>query len=182
MEYHSITLCGLTRKLPIAYVSRSTRIASFTLLGDIELVDRLTDVFVEELRDVSFDYVVCPEVKIVPLVHVVAKTLGQKRFAVCRKSIKPYMVSPTVLKPLPKFPKHVKSLVINGPDATLLSGKRVVIIDDVVSTGVTMRMTELLMEQIGATVVKKMVVLRQGEQSEKITDLISLANLPLFSS
>jgi adenine phosphoribosyltransferase len=182
MEYFTLDICGLKRELPIVYVGKNTRIANFTILGDVELTDRLADKITEKLRKVKFDYLVGPEVKVVPLIHGVTKRLGQKKFILCRKSVKPYMVNPVILKPLPHFPKHIKQLVLNGPDANLLKGKKVVLLDDVVSTGVTMRMLHKLMEKVGATVVQKIAVIRQGEQFDKMENLFCLTELPVLKN
>lgn len=180
MEYYTLKICGLTRKLPLIYVGRRTRIASFSILGDVELVDRLADTIAEKLKPGNFDCLVGPEVKVVPLIHGVAKRLGHKRFVVCRKSAKPYMISPVILKPLSYFPRHVKPLVLNGADADFLKGKKVVILDDVVSTGVTFRMMRKLMEKAGATVTGYFVALKQGEQFDKFENMDYLAELPVF--
>lgn len=180
METYTLTLCGLTRELPIVQVSPKMRMANFSLLGDVELVDKLADTLAEKLRSYQFDYLVCPEVKVVPLTHGVAKRLGHKQFVVCRKSIKPYMVDPTILKPLDYFPKHIQPLVINGSDRELIAGKRVIIIDAVISTGVTIRMMRKLMEKIHANVVLSVAVLKQGKQFDDIPNLFYLAELPVF--
>lgn len=180
MEYYDLSICGLTRKLPLVAVGRNTKLASFSLLGDVELVDVLADELASSLRQENFDYLVGPEVKVVPLIHGVAKRLGHKRFVVCRKSVKPYMVSPVILKPLPHFPKHIRQLVLDGRDAELIRGKRVVILDDVISTGVTMRMMNRLVEKVGAKVIRIVSVLREGEQFDKLDNLIFLGELPVF--
>jgi adenine phosphoribosyltransferase len=180
VKYYTLKLCGLTRKLPLTHISKRTRLASFSILGDVELVDKLADILAKKLRSYEFDYLVGPEVKVVPLVHAVAKHLGHKRFIICRKSTKPYMISPIILKPLPYFPKHVKPLVINGQDAERIQGKKVIIIDDVVSTGVTMRMMRKLMEKVKSKVVLEVAVLKQGEQFEPMKDLLYLGELPIF--
>lgn len=180
MDSYELTLCGLTRRLPLIHVGRKTRLANFSFLGDVELVDRLADTMAEKLKEYTFDTLVGPEVKAVPLIHGIAKRLGHKRYVVCRKSIKPYMVEPIVLKPLPHFPKHVQPLVINKTDAEFIHGKRVVIIDDVVSTGVTMRMMKRLMERTGAEVVLSAAVLKQGEQFDKVDNVFYLAEIPIF--
>ena len=91
------------------------------------------------------------------------------------------MASPTILKPLSHFPKHVRPLVIDGADKEMLSGKKVVIVDDVVSTGVTIRMIKYLMDKIGAKVVATVAIIRQGEkQFDEIENFIYLAELPIF--
>lgn len=180
VDYFDLEICGLTRKLPLVYVGKSTRLASFSLLGDVELVEVVAGELEKKLKRLKFDFLVGPEVKVVPLVAELARRLGQKRFVVCRKSVKPYMVSPVILKPLPHFPKHVRQLVIDGGDAELLKNKRVVIVDDVVSTGVTMRMMTKIMEKVGAGVVARVAVLRQGEQFDNLENFIFLGELPVF--
>jgi adenine phosphoribosyltransferase len=180
VDYFDLKICGLKRRLPLIYVGKKTRIASFSILGDVELTDCIADEIAKRLKKVDFDYLVGPEVKVLPLIHGVAKRLDHKRFVICRKSIKPYMISPVKLEPLSYFPKHVKPVVINGRDAELLKGKRVVVIDNVISTGVTMRMISKLMEKLNAQVVAYSVALKQGEQFDEIKNLYYLAELPIF--
>lgn len=180
MEYYTLNLCGLTRELPIIHISKKTRLASFSMLGDIELVEKIASELVKKLKDHKFDYLVGPEVKVVPLIHSLAKRMGYKRYVICRKSVKPHMISPIILKPLAYFPKHVRPLVLDGSDAKLIKDKKVIIVDDVVSTGVTMRMMKKLMEKVNAQVVKTVAVLRQGEQFDSIDELMYLDELPLI--
>lgn len=183
MKTYTLTICGLTRQLPLVHISKKTLLANFTFLGDIELVDCLADTLADKLKNSGVDYLVCPHVKVVPLVHGVAKRLGHKRFVVIRKSVKPYMSSPIILKPLPHFPKHVQPMVINGQDTELLKGKKVVIIDDVVSTGITMQMATKLMHMVGATVLESIAVIRQGDSNlDSISHLTYLHHLPIFST
>lgn len=179
METYSIELYGLTRTLPLVHIGRQTKLANFTLLGDIELVDALADVFTKKFQTYTFDHLVAVEVKVVPLVHGIAKRLGHKRFVVCRKRVKPYMVNPVILRPPASSPKHILPLVINGVDASFLQGKRVIVMDDVVSTGMTMRLMHELMEKIGATVIASAAVLRQGEQFTRIPNFLSVGELPI---
>ncbi len=180
MEYHTLEICGLTRKLPLIYVGKKTRLASFSILGDVELVNALADIIAKELKKIDFDYLVSPEVKVVPLTHGVALRLGHKRFVVCRKSIKPYMISPIKINPLSHFPKHATPLVIDGVDAERLQGKRVVILDDIISSGVTMRMMTHLLSKVGAIVVSYFAVIKQGEQFDQLQNLEFLAEIPIF--
>lgn len=180
MDYYELYLVGIERKLPLIKVGKNTSIASLNLLGDVELVDALADEIASKLKNLKFDYLVGPEVKVVPLIHGVAKRLGQKKFIVCRKSAKPYMLSPVTVKPLSHFPKHAKPLVLDGSDAMLLKDKSVVILDDVVSTGVTMRMMEYLMKKVGAKVIKTYCVIKQGEQFDNLNELNYLSELPVF--
>ncbi len=180
MEYHTLELCGLRRELPLVYVAKKTRLAQWSMLGDVELVDKLADELEKILKQFKFEYLVAPEVRVLPLVHGIALRLGQKTFVVCRRSVKPYMVDPVILKPLPHFPKHVAQMVIDGRDVKLVEGRRVVVIDDVVSTGVTMRMMTKLMEKVGAKVVKLVGVIKQGKQFDDLAEMINLGELPIF--
>lgn len=180
MEYYTLELCGLSRQLPLVFVGKNTKLASFSLLGDTQLINKVADEFEKNLKKIEFDYLVGPEVKVVPLIYELSRRFKQKKFIICRKSVKPYMVSPVILKPLPHFPKHVRQLVLDGNDAQMLRGKKVIIIDDVISTGVTMRMMSKLMEKVGAKIVLCAAVLKQGEQFDKFENLLTLAELPIF--
>jgi adenine phosphoribosyltransferase len=180
VEYYSLKICNLDRKLPLIYVGRHTRIASFSVLGDVELCDALADEMARRLEKVQFDCLIGPEVKAVPLIHGVAKRLGHKRYVICRKSIKPYMISPIKINPLPHFPKHTKPLVADGKDAYFLKNKRVVVLDDVVSSGVTLRMMKYLLQKVEAEIVECFVAIKQGEQFDSIENLNYLAEIPIF--
>lgn len=180
METYDIELYGLKRTLPLFHIGKQTKLANFTLLGDIELVDALADAFTHKLSRYAFDYMVAVEVKVVPLVHGIAKRLGHTRFVVCRKRVKPYMVNPMIARPPTSFPKHVLPLVINGNDAQFIQGKRIVIMDDVVSTGMTMRLMYSLMDKVGASVVASAAVLRQGEQFAQLPNFLYVGELPII--
>lgn len=183
VDFYEIEIAGVKRKLPLMAVGKKTKLAQFNIVGDVELVEKVSDALVAKLKKFQFDFLVGPEVKVVPLIHELAKKLGQKHYIICRKSVKPYMVSPIILKPLPYFPRHIKPLVIDSRDAAILKGKKVAIVDDVVSTGVTMRMINKLMEKIGAEVVVNAALIRQGkEQFDEIKNFIYLTELPIFKS
>ncbi|MCX6792263.1 MAG: phosphoribosyltransferase family protein [Candidatus Gottesmanbacteria bacterium] len=182
MKTYTFTICGLTRKIPLVHNSKRTLLANVTFLGDIELVNCLADKLAAICKDMKADFFVCPHVKVTPLVHGVALRLGHKRFVVLRKGVKPYMDSPVILRPLPDMPKHVQPLVINGPDARLLKEKNVIVIDDVISTGTTMRMVSHLMEMVGARVICSFAVIRQGNTALTIPNLRSLYDIPIFKN
>lgn len=182
METYTLELCGLKRELPLAFVGRNTQLASFYLPGDVELTQLIANELSLKFKSLKFDYFVGPEVKIVPLLEELAVKFGHKKFVVCRKSVKPNMVSPVIIKPLPHFPKHIKQIVLDGRDAKFLAGKKVIIIDDVISTGVTMRMMAHLMKKVGAEVVLMAAVLKQGEQFDKFENLLTLGELPVLKA
>jgi len=180
-DYYRLEICGLKRKLPIKPIGRKTKLASFSLLGDVELVEKIAKELTKRIKDWQFDYLVGPEVKVVPLIHELAANLKQPTYVICRKSIKPHMVRPITLRPLPHFPKHIQPLVIDGKDSQLIRGKKVVIVDDVVSTGVTMRMMKKMMDKVGAKVVGLVAAIRQGEgQFDELEDLVYLVPLPII--
>jgi len=180
VDYYPLTICGITRKLPLIQIGRKTKIASFSILGDAELVDKIATQMAKKLKRVDFDYLVGPEVKVVPLLQSLSEKLGKKRFIVCRKSAKQYMISPIILLPLSHFPKHSHPLVINGEDVKLLKNKKVVIIDDVVSTGITLRMVNKLMTDANAKIVTRLAVIKQGNQFDKNLKFDYLSTLPII--
>lgn len=174
MEYFTLKLCRLQRKLPVVSISPKLKIASFNLLGDAELVEAIANELTTRLKQYDFDVLVGPEVTVVPLIHEISHRLGQKHYVILRKQIHGYMVTPIKSS-------NKNGLVINGRDAELIRGKKVAIIDDVVSTGKTMGEVENLMIKLDAKVVCKATVLTQGNGQTQ-ADLISLGHLPLFTT
>jgi adenine phosphoribosyltransferase len=176
MEDYILKLCGLSRKLPIVLLGPKLKIASFNLLGDGELVEKVAEELAKKIRKKEFDYLVGPEVKVVPLLQALSKRLKKPRYIILRKNIMGYMTKPVINKSKP-------TLVLNGPDAEILRGKRVVIVDDVVSTGRTIRVVQEMMKTVGAEVVGAVAVIKQGEKEEEIDiPFTFLGTLPLFKS
>lgn len=155
-------------------------IANFNILGDVELTEKAGEMLQIELqkRRIVPDCFVGPEVKVVPFIHHMAKRFGHKRYVILRKSVKGYMSSPHIEYPWAAAPKHVKKLVMSLPDKEYLIGKKVVLIDDVVSTGATMELLKKTMEKIGALVLARCSIFKQGDRYNG--DIISLANLPVL--
>lgn len=173
MQFYDLKLLGLSRRLPILPLGPKRKIASFNLLGDRDLVNRSAGELVKKVGDIDFDFLVGPEVKVVPLLHEMANILGHDRYVVSRKSIMGYM-----LKPISSKTKPV--LVLDGRDALLLKGKKVIIVDDVVSTGRTVKVLSELMNDIGTKVVGIASIFKQGDQLQsELNDLIYLAKLPI---
>lgn len=172
MQYHELDFYGMQRKLPIVSLGPKLKIASFNLLGDRELVNRAATELVKRIQDLKFDYMVGPEVKVVPLLHQMANLLGHAHYVICRKSIKGYMLGPVSSGKKP-------DLVLDGRDAARLKGKCVLIVDDVVSTGRTTRVIRELMGDVGAEVTGIAAIFKQGEDYTT-EDLIYLHQLPLF--
>ena len=137
------------------------------------MVEALAKKVASKLDSTNFDFLVGPEVKVVPLLEEVSRILGKERYIVCRKKIHGYMVSPLTSKDAP-------GLVMNGSDAEILKGKKAVVLDDVVSSGATMESVERLIAIAGGRVVIKISVLRQEGQAKTLKDITFLGELPVF--
>lgn len=175
MDFYTLKLCGLTRKLPIVFLTPRLKIASFNLLGDGELVDRIAIELGSKIKKLDFDYLVGPEVKVVPLLQAISSQLKKPRYVILRKSIMGYMVKPVSNKPNP-------ILVLDGRDAALLKNKKVILVDDVVTTGKTIQVVDELMRAVNAKVLAVFAVFKQGETQEKIEyPFFYLDKLPLFT-
>ncbi len=172
---HTIRVGNVTRDLPIVNVGGPS-VALLNLLGDTELTEAAAGELAR-LLPAGTEVLVTPEVKAVPLAHAISRITGVP-YVVARKTLKPYMtdsVSRTVLSITTGKPQE---LVVDGADIGRIRGRRVVIIDDVVSTGGTLAgLIELLEEDIGGSVIATLVVFTEGEERD---DVISLGHLPLY--
>lgn len=175
MKFYQLELCGLKRKLPVVALSPKIKIASFSLLGDVELVEAAARALAKRLEVCDFDFLVGPEVKVVPLLQEMSGLLGKKRYVICRKQIMGYMVKPLVTRTKPQ-------LVLDGVDRERLAGKKVAIVDDVISTGRTIKVVKDLMKEAGAKVSCTAAVLRQGNPQDLEEGVIFLKKIPLFKS
>ena len=176
MKYYTLKIGKLERKLPIVSLGPKIKVASFNLLGDREMVEELAKMLYKKINNIKFDYLVGPEVKVVPLLHELSKLLKMDQYVVCRKEIHAYMHTP--IKSMQK-----PGLVLNGSDAKLIKNKKVIVIDDVVTSGRTLYVIEDLMRTAKAKVVGKVAVFKQGDRlHEKQKDLIYLDKLPVFES
>jgi adenine phosphoribosyltransferase len=185
-EYYETEIVGLRRKLPIVQISDSLWIAAFVLWGDVELTNACARAIAARLQPMEFDYVVSIEAKALPLVHMVATYLSDPiagryfPYIVLRKSVKGYMKRPLTVEVKSITTASVQSLVLDGSEAERLRGSRVVVVDDVVSTGGSLRATEELLGQVGARVVARTTVLLE-EGGYANPNLISLGTLPIFT-
>lgn len=174
---YRMNVAGLQRELPICKVSDSLYIAGFVIFGDQEL----TVACARELlkRAPEYDYIITAEAKGIPLAHEMARQAGDKKYFLARKSPKLYMTG--------VFESSVKSittakeqkLYLDTADATLMKGKRILIVDDVISTGESLLALERLVEKAGGIICGRMAVLAEGDAQER-DDLIYLEKLPLF--
>ena len=174
MKTHSVQVGAERRELPVVNVG-DVSVALLNLLGDTRLVEAAADELVKKLPD-DIDTLITPEVKAVPLAHAISVRTGIP-YVVARKTEKPYMVdavSKTVLSITTGKPQD---LVIDGSNLDQIKGKRVAIIDDVVSTGGTQNALTELLNDIGGEVVATVVVFTEGDERD---DVITLGHLPLY--
>ena len=177
--YYEIKIGNLTRQLPLCPISDSLSIGAFIMFGDTEL----TEYCAEELlkRAPSFDVMITAESKGIPLICSMARLSGKGRYVLARKSVKLYMsnVMKCEVQSITTAGKQV--LYLDGADAEYMKGKRVLIVDDVISTGASLEALEALVNQAGGTVAGRMAVLAEGEAISR-SDITVLAPLPLFKS
>lgn len=175
MSTHTIQVGQEIRKLPIVNVG-PVSVALLNLLGDTQLTEAAADALVAKMPK-DIDTLVTPEVKAVPLAHAISVRTGIP-YIVARKTEKPYMVAAHKKEVLSITTGKPQLLVIDGADLPKLKGKRLGIVDDVVSTGGTLKsLLELLEQDIGGKVVATMVVFTEGDERD---DVISLGHLPLY--
>jgi len=174
---YTLQVAGITRELPIVKISDDLAIASFVILGDTELVCAAAAQLVKKLPPV--DILVTAEAKGIPLVFEMSRLLGMKRYIVARKSVKPYMESPIVDEVVSITTQKKQILCLDYNDASLVKGRRVAIIDDVISTGESVQTVERLVTKAGGIVVAKAAILAEGDAAQR-DDIIFLEELPLF--
>ena len=175
--FYRMKVAGLERDLPLCPISDELYIGAFILFGDVELTERCA----EELAKLApeHDVLLTAESKGIPLVHAMARHLGENRYVLARKSVKLYMKDVLKCETKSITTGHVQTLYIDGDDADYLKGKRVLIVDDVISTGGSLLSLENLVNQAGGEIVGKMTILAEGDAIGR-EDITYLAPLPLF--
>lgn len=176
-ETYELEVAGLKRELPKIKINDELTIASFVILGDVEIVKATAPLLAKKMPEI--DVVVSAEAKGIPLVHEVAHELGLQTYYIARKSVKPYMDNPVIQSVHSITTQKEQILCLDGKDAQAIKGKRVAIVDDVISTGESIRALEQLVTAAGGTVVAKAAILAEGDASER-DDIIFLEKLPLF--
>lgn len=178
MNTYTLKIAGLTRELPIIPIDEHLSIASFVILGDTELVSKTAPMLAEKLPPV--DVLVTAEAKGIPLIYELSKVLGMKSYIVARKSIKPYMESPLVSEVTSITTQKKQLLCLDQQDVEAVKGKRIAIVDDVISTGHSIQVLEELITKAGGNVKAKAAILAEGEAANR-DDILFLEKLPLFT-
>lgn len=177
MKTYTLKVAGLTRELPIIKLSYDLSIASFVILGDTEIVEKTAPIIANKLPKV--DFLVTAEAKGIPLAYEISKILGLKEYIVARKSVKAYMEEPIEVELNSITTTNSQKLYLNNEDAKKIKGKRVALVDDVISTGQSLKALERLVEKAGGNVMVKAAILAEGEAKSR-KDIIFLEELPLF--
>lgn len=172
---YDLEIAGTVRTLPLIQVSPDTWIAYYYSLGDTEVIDRAARILAPKLN--GCEIFITTETKGIPLTHAIATYLGLKPYVVCRKEVRPFMLSPLVVRYKPITAKTEQELFIDGRDSKKLSGKNVGIIDDIVSTGETIQAMAELVRQAGGKVLKRAALLLEGDEHQ---DVEHLGILPIF--
>nr|WP_122012645.1 phosphoribosyltransferase family protein [Maliibacterium massiliense] len=176
-SYYELHVAGITRQLPILQVAPNLAIASFVILGDCQMVSAAAPLLAERLPQV--DYIVTAEAKGIPLAYEISRIKQLPYYIVARKSIKPYMAQPLTDAVVSITTQKMQSLCLDGRDARAIAGRRVAIVDDVISTGESLAAVERLVEKAGAQVVARAAILAEGAAAKR-KDIFFLATLPLF--
>lgn len=174
---YTLHVAGLTRQLPICPLSDTLQIAAFVIFGDVELTCACAKALLDKAPE--FDYMVAPEAKAIPLAHEMARQSGRNEYFLVRKKKKAYMNGVFEAVDHSITTEGEQMLYMDGADAAKLKGKRVLILDDVISTGGSIAAVENLVEQAGGQVVGRMAILAEGDAAKR-RDILFLEPLPLF--
>ena len=175
---YPITVAGVKRDLPICNLSDTLSIAAFVIFGDVELTCACAKALLDKAPE--FDYMVAPEAKAIPLIHEMARQSGRNDYFLVRKKKKAYMNGVFEVTDKSITTEGEQKLFMDGADAAKMKGKRILILDDVISTGGSLAAVENLVEQAGGNVVAKMAILAEGDAAKR-DDIIFLEPLPLFN-
>ncbi len=178
---YTMNVAGLTRELPICKVTDDLYIGAFICFGDAELTVACARDLLKLVPAGSYDYMFTAEAKSIPLIHEMARQSGAKKYFIARKGPKAYMPDPIHVEDQSITTAGVQKLYLGRDDADLIRGKRILIMDDVISTGGSLHAMEELVKMAGGTVAAKVAVLAEGDAQNR-EDIQFLAPLPVFNA
>lgn len=178
-EYYTMTIAGLERHLPLCPLNEKLMIGAFVIFGDPELTTACAEAL--NARIPEHDVMITAESKGIPLICEMARLQGNKRYLLARKAAKLYMRNVIAVNVNSITTANQQTLYLDGYDAEYMKGKRVVIVDDVISTGESLHALEELVKQAGGNIVGRMAILAEGDATKR-DDLIYLEKLPLFDA
>ena len=178
MSVYTIDIAGMKRDLPICPLNDELSIGAIVMFGDVELTIHCASELLKKLP--ACDYLIAPEAKAIPLIYEMSRQSGLP-YLLARKKAKAYMSGVFRVDVQSITTAGTQTLVIDTADAERMKGKRIVILDDVISTGESLRAMETLVNEAGGVIVGKMAVLAEGDAAKR-TDITVLAPLPLFKA
>ena len=178
MKYYNMKIAGLDRALPICPVNDKLSIAAFVIFGDPELTVAAASELIKLAPE--YDYLITAEAKGIPLIHEMARQNGDKKYMLARKGAKLYMTGIFSVDVNSISTAKQQKLYLDTADAELMKGKRILIVDDVISTGDSLRALEALVNEAGGEIVGRMAILVEGDAIAR-NDIIHLEELPLFN-
>ena len=176
---YEMDIAGLQRELPLCRVTDDLYIGAFVMFGDVELTVHCAAELLKLAPE--YDYIIAPEAKAIPLLYEMARQSGAEKYFLARKGAKAYMTGVFEVEVRSITTMHIQKLVIDTEDAKMSNGKRMLIIDDVISTGESLHAMEELVTRAGGIIAGKMAVLAEGDAYNR-SDIITLGKLPLFNA
>ena len=176
MEY-KMNIAGCERALPLCPINDELYIGAFVIFGDPELTTACAKELLKKAPD--YDYMITAESKGIPLVHEMARLAGNQKYFLARKKPKLYMQSVFEVDVRSITTDGVQKLYLDGADAEIMKGKKILIVDDVISTGESLSALAKLVEKAGGIICGKMTILAEGKACDR-DDIIYLEPLPLF--
>lgn len=178
-ETYSIDIAGVKRELPLFEIKPGLRIAILNILGDTELVQASARALAAQLKDVDYDILVTAEAKSIPLAHALSVE-ADKPYIILRKTYKPYMGDALQAETLSITTGQPQVLILDEKDRERIKGKKVMILDDVISTGSTLQGMRMILDKAGATVAGEAAILTEGDRAQWM-HIHALGHLPLFT-
>ncbi len=176
-KYYHMNIAGCERDLPLCPLNENLMIAGFVIFGDPELTTACAKALLD--RAPEYDYLISAEAKGIPLVHEMARLAGNQKYFLARKAPKLYMTGVLEVNVRSITTAKEQKLYLDTADAAIMKGKRILIVDDVISTGESLRALEELVRTAGGEICGRMAILAEGDAQER-EDLIYLEKLPLF--
>jgi adenine phosphoribosyltransferase len=178
-EYYPIEIAGLKRDLRLFEIKPGLKIAILNILGDTEFVQACAKALSEKLKDLDYDVLVTAEAKSIPLAHALSVET-KKPYVVLRNSYKPYMGAALQAETLSITTGQPQILILDEKDVEMMKGKKVIILDDVISTGSTLQGMRMILSKAGSAVVAEAAIFTEGDRAQW-TNIIALGHLPLFT-
>ena len=177
---YTMEIAGLRRELPLCKITDDLYIAAFICFGDAEITVACAEELLKLVPEDSYDYMLTAEAKSIPIIHEMARQSGAAKYFIARKGPKVYMPDPIRVSDRSITTKGEQARYLGRDDAEIIRGKRILLVDDVISTGGSLRAMEELVAQAGGTVTGRAAVLAEGDAAKR-DDIVFLAPLPVFN-